>query len=102
MMTVIDSTLHTLAGLVGMLVLWALHALLPFPFFLAAAVSLILYVREWTQASIESFDKATGSKNYDARLGWNPLEWSAGKNIETWVPCALLHLAALLAWLISG
>lgn len=42
-----------------------------------------LYTREVTQNQAKNFD-------CDFRRGWNPVKWSASKNMETWIPVGVV------------
>lgn len=45
--------------------------------------ALYLYAREVGQVQAKLYGN-------DFRRGWNPVKWSAGKNIETWIPVGVV------------
>lgn len=84
-----DTILHILLG-IGLL--FAFKAVMIFGPTLSAGLlaAFWLYSREVTQ-------KQGSAYGNDFRRGWLPWNWSASKNIETWIPvCFVLGVAAAI------
>lgn len=83
----IDTLLHILLGLTLLFAFYA--AVLLFGPMLAAGLlaAFTLYFREVGQAQAKHYD-------FDFRWGWLPWKWSRGKNIETWIPVAVVLAVA--------
>lgn len=78
----IDTLLHILLGLT---LLFAFKAVMFLGPTLSAGIlaAFWLYSREVTQMQCSDYGN-------DFRRGWNPLNWSASKNSETWIPVGVV------------
>lgn len=78
-----DTLLHILLGLT-LLFGFKAGLLIATPTITAGTIAAFsLYFREVTQQQAKLY-------HFDFRSGWNPMKWSAGKNLETWIPVGVV------------
>lgn len=88
-----DTLGHVLLGLILMGTFYAASLLLGPMLTAGLFAAFWLYAREVTQHQGKHFDN-------DFRSGWLPWKWSLEKNIETWIPVAVVMSVAVCVQII--
>lgn len=91
----IDALLHFLLGI-------AIAATAAAAFLLLGPVMAAGVVGAWDIYFREVTQQQAKYHGFDFRQGWNPADWSAAKNFETWLPVAgVLAVTLALQWVLA-